>query len=103
MLRCIYSRTAEKAHSRKPAFIHPHTYPVPGSMTTPRLFNELPRRVLLGNWASGVPIPGNCGMKLRLSEVAELARLKPLQYQLEGTRLKAGSAGEGMLHDPDRE
>src|SRR5215208_8249899 len=55
MLSCIYSRTAEKAHSRKPAFIHPHTYPVPGRMTTPRLFNELPRRVLLGNAASGTP------------------------------------------------
>src|SRR5215218_4466466 len=46
MLSCIYSRTAEKAHSRKPAFIHPHTYPVPGSMTTPRLFNELPRETV---------------------------------------------------------
>src|SRR5215213_10364071 len=46
MLSCIYSRTAEKAHSRKPAFIHPHTYPVPGRMTTPRLFNELPRETV---------------------------------------------------------
>src|SRR5215212_4436914 len=25
------------------------------------LINELPSRVLLGNWASGVPIPGNKG------------------------------------------
>src|SRR5215203_1685888 len=67
------------------------------------LFIELPRRVLLGNWASGVPIPGNKGMKLRLSEVAEFARLEPLQYLLEGLRPNAGSAGEGMVHGNDCE
>src|SRR5215211_1279731 len=41
-------RVAEKAHSRKPAFIHPHTYTVPGRRQA-GLFSELPRRVLLGN------------------------------------------------------
>src|SRR3712207_7697041 len=46
------------------------------STLTKLLFTENPRRVLLGNQ----------GMKLRLLEHAELARLEPLQYQLEGTR-----------------
>src|SRR5215216_2222326 len=46
MLSCIYSRTAEKAHSRKPAFIHPHTYPVPGRMTTPRIFQTVSRETV---------------------------------------------------------
>ena len=67
------------------------------------LFTESPRRVLLGNPASGVPIPGNKGMKLRLSEVAEFARLEPLQYQLEGTRVNVGSTRERIIHSPDRE
>ena len=67
------------------------------------LFSELPIRVLLGNWASGVPIPGNKGIKLRLSEVAEFARLKPLQYQLEGPRVNVGSTRERIIHSPDRE
>ena len=67
------------------------------------LFSELPRRVLLGNWASGVPIPGNKGMKLRLSEVTEFARLEPLQYQLEGPWVNVGSTRERIIHSPDRE
>src|SRR5215213_11896226 len=74
---------------------------VPASV--PPCFSDAFRRVLLGNWAAGVPIPGNKGMKVRLSEVAELARLKPLQYLLEGPRVDAGSAGEGMLHGNDCE
>jgi hypothetical protein len=41
-------------------------------------FPDSLRTVILGNWASGVPIPGDYGMKLRLSEVAESARLEPL-------------------------
>src|SRR5215218_9512199 len=40
---------SEKAHSRKPALIHPHTYKVPGRRQA-GLFSELPSRVLLGNW-----------------------------------------------------
>ncbi len=57
------------------------------------LFTGLPTMCVLGNY----------GMKLRLSEDAELARLEPLQYQLEGPRVNAGSARERMLHHPDRE
>ena len=41
-------RVSEKAHSRKPALIHPHTYKAPGRRQA-GLFSELPRRVLLGN------------------------------------------------------
>jgi hypothetical protein len=69
----------------------------------PHSLEEFLARVLLGNPASGVPIPGNKGMKLRLSEVAELARLEPLQYLLEGPRVNGGSAGEGMVHGNDCE
>src|SRR5215208_5618401 len=39
---------SEKAHSRKPALIHPHTYKVPERRQA-GLISELPRRVLLGN------------------------------------------------------
>ena len=57
---CVYFRTrvasihrvAEKAHSRKPRFIHPHSYKVPRRRQE-GLISELPRRVLLGNWLSG--------------------------------------------------
>ena len=38
-----------------------------------------------------------------LSEVAELARLKPIQYQLEGARADTGITGEGVLQRTDRE
>ena|SRR5215213_1048961 len=41
-------REFEKGHSRKPTFIHSHTYTVPGRRQA-GLFSELPRRVLLGN------------------------------------------------------
>ena len=41
-------RVSEKAHSRKPIFVRPHTYTVPGSRQA-GLFSELPRRTLLGN------------------------------------------------------
>ena len=41
-------RAAEKNSSRKPAFIHPHTYTVPGRRHA-GLISKLPRRVLLGN------------------------------------------------------
>src|SRR5215204_122420 len=41
-------RAAERAHSRKPRFIHPHTYKVPGRRQA-GLISELPSRVLLGN------------------------------------------------------
>src|SRR5215217_4722987 len=41
-------RTSERAHSRKPALIHPHTYKVPERRQA-GLISELPRRVLLGN------------------------------------------------------
>ena len=53
-------RASDKAHSRKPISIHSHAYVVLGRMRA-GLFSELPTRVLLGNWASGVPIPGNKG------------------------------------------
>src|SRR5215217_6177558 len=43
------------------------------------------------------------GMKLRLSEVAEFACLEPLQYQLKGLRLNAGSTRERILHGTDSE
>jgi hypothetical protein len=39
---------AEKESSRKLAYIHPHTPPVPGRRQA-GLFTGLPRRVLLGN------------------------------------------------------
>src|SRR5215217_2010812 len=43
-------RAAEKGSSRKPAFIHPHTYGVPGRRQAElRVFTESPGRVLLGN------------------------------------------------------
>src|SRR5215216_6138483 len=45
----LYSRAAEKAHSRKSISIHSHAYAVPGRMRA-GLFIELPRRVLLGSW-----------------------------------------------------
>src|SRR5215211_1427326 len=35
-----------------------HQPPVAGRMLATRLFSELPRRVLLGNWASGIPSSG---------------------------------------------
>src|SRR5215207_6131910 len=35
---------------------------------------------------------------LRPSEVAELARLEPLQHQLEGLRANSGSPRERMVH-----
>src|SRR5918994_5608485 len=38
-----------------------------------------------------------------LLEVAEPARLEPLQYQLEGLRRDAGTAREGVFHSPDGE
>jgi hypothetical protein len=41
-------RTPERAHSRKPALIHPHTYKVPGRRQA-GLISELPRRGLLGH------------------------------------------------------
>src|SRR5215208_6680473 len=43
-------RAAEKAHSRKPVFIHPHAFTVSGRRQA-GLISELPRRVLLGNLA----------------------------------------------------
>src|SRR5215218_3410019 len=46
-------RTSERAHSRKPALIHPHTYKVPERRQA-GLISELPRRVLLGTWSSGI-------------------------------------------------
>ena len=42
-------------------------------------------------------------MKLRLLEVAESARLEPLQYQIEGLRGDAGPSRERILHGPDGE
>src|SRR5215218_907098 len=47
-------RAAEKAHFWKPISIHSHAYAVPRRMRA-SLFSELPRRVLLGNWDSGIP------------------------------------------------
>ena len=50
---------AEKAHSRKLVFIHPHTYKVPGRRQA-GLFSELPSKVILGNY--GLPayeVPGS--------------------------------------------
>ena len=48
-------RTAQKGPSRKPLYIRPHTYPVPGRRQAElRLFSESSRRVLLGNRASGI-------------------------------------------------
>ena len=41
-------REPEKGNSRKPVFIHPLTYTVPGRRKA-GLFTGLPRRVLLGN------------------------------------------------------
>ena len=49
---CSIHRDAEKGPSPKPRFIRPHTCTVPGRMVAGRLFIKLPRRVLLGNWAS---------------------------------------------------
>src|SRR5215212_1857020 len=36
-------------------FVGSRTHTVSGRMEAARLFSELPRRVLLGNWASGIP------------------------------------------------
>jgi hypothetical protein len=44
----IRTRRQEIGHSWKPAFIRPHTKPVPGRRQA-SLFSELPRRGLLGN------------------------------------------------------
>src|SRR5215217_3122456 len=41
-------RTSERAHSRKPALIHPHTYKVPERRQA-GLISELPRRLIPGN------------------------------------------------------
>jgi hypothetical protein len=38
-----------------------------------------------------------------LSEITELARLEPLQYQLEGAWVNTSTTGEGMLYRVDRE
>jgi hypothetical protein len=38
-----------------------------------------------------------------LSEITELARLEPLQYQLEGAWVNTSTTGEGMLQRVDRE
>src|SRR5215207_2748347 len=46
--------------SRKLACIHPHTYKVPGRRQG-SLIPGLPRRVLLGNWASGIRGSRNLG------------------------------------------
>jgi hypothetical protein len=40
---------------------------------------------------------------LRLSEVAELARFEPVQYQLEGARADTGAPRERMVQDADGE
>jgi hypothetical protein len=37
------------------------------------------------------------------SEVAELARLEPVQHQLEGLGANSSGAGEGMVHGGDGE
>jgi hypothetical protein len=49
------------------------------------------RRILLPR------TPVNMGAIRALSEVAQLAGLEPLQYQLEGPRADARPAGEGVL------
>src|SRR5215210_4327193 len=38
-----------------------------------------------------------------LSDVAELAGLEPLKYQIEGSCADPGTSGEGMLQGADRE
>src|SRR5215208_6978568 len=44
------NRVSGSRHSRKPICVHSPTYTVPGRIGC--LFNELPRRTLLGNWVS---------------------------------------------------
>src|SRR5215216_1644352 len=44
----LIHRESEKGSSQKPAYIHPHSYTVPGR-TRAGLISGLPRRVLLGN------------------------------------------------------
>jgi hypothetical protein len=49
----LYSPSCREGFFSETCIIHPHSYTVPGR-TRAGLFTGLPRRVLLGNWASGV-------------------------------------------------
>src|SRR5215212_6437914 len=72
---------------------------------THTIFQTVSRRVLLGNWLPAYRSAETTakGMKLRLSEVAEFARLEPLQYQIKGIWLNASTPRERMLHGNDCE